>query len=235
MLQVESYAHLPHVYPLRAAVSNRTGTATLRSASESSRVLDGGAAAARGRTEQAPMLSLAQLWEQAVRPRGWARIDALVVDAESHEHQILGFDNVLPTPVPGLILFEFCWLKELWQEAIHANLARQGYTWLADLTHPNSGPTDRLYGHAKRHAGAAGGRRRPYFYYPGRRECDSLKASAQMAHLEEDPCMHTPVHLLMCMACAWHGQASAQMAHLEEDCRAWLRGVAPLGRAVEAV
>ena len=204
----QNYAHLPGVTPLHAAISNRSGTAMMASKRESSRMIISGKAP--GRTESTTMLSVSDLWRTAVLARGWARVDMLVVDVEGHEPIILR--ATLPRPKPALILYEFCHTKVWDQEAIDANLGRQGYHWLADVAHQTGPPVDRLYGRLHAAGGAAGGKsqaapggtigttveRRPHFYWPYEKSCT-------------------------------HGYDGAR-AKYAEGCHAFLRGVAAQGR-----
>ena len=137
------------VRPIRAVISNETGSAWMkinaRNGGERSHVMP----TPRSGTEPSslmqriPSLSLHDVWSQD-------GVDVLIVDAEGSEERILGY-SPLPTPLPQLVLFEHVYLSESQRARIDANLLSQGFHRIADLRHmdsrgANAPPQDRLYG-----------------------------------------------------------------------------------------
>ena len=139
----QNYADVAdRIQTLNMAVSNQTGTMSLKGMNEMARMVPLG----QGRGE-IQVKTLADLWAQ-LQPQ---RVDALVVDVEGHEVQCLA-DQDMPSPKPRYILFEIKQLNEQERQRIDDALKRQGYIHRADLKHKdkkaienNDPPGDRLY------------------------------------------------------------------------------------------
>ena len=137
------------VRPLRAIISNETGSAWMRvnarNGGERSHVVPTPKSGTEpsSHVQRIPSLSLHGVWSRD-------GVDVLIVDAEGSEERILGY-SPLPTPLPQLILFEHVYLSESQRARIDANLLSQGFHRIADLRHmdargANAPPQDRLYG-----------------------------------------------------------------------------------------
>lgn len=165
----------PRVLPLRAAVSDRPGVATIGlGGGETNKLMESRDRRRPGRNETVGVVSLVALWDHARRHLGRGTterlVDVLAIDAEGQERRILGAalhgrggkgskgagkegsgGVPLPRPLPSLILFEHAHLHGPDLLAIHAHLRAQGYERLADLKNldprgKHMKPANRLYG-----------------------------------------------------------------------------------------
>lgn len=130
------------IQTLQMAVSNTTGTMSIKGMNEMARMVPLG----QGRGE-VPVVTLRDLWTK-LQP---TKVDALVVDVEGHEVACLA-DQDLPSPKPRFILLEIKNLNEEERQRIDDALKRQGYLHRADLFHKDKKaienhdpPGDRLY------------------------------------------------------------------------------------------
>ena len=158
--------YAPRVEPVRAAVSNYTGSGSMLIKrrycpfGECNHLISESMAATKDPThlEEVEVTTLEAAWEElrvhcAADGRApLPRIDLLVVDVEGHEWALLG-DNTnrpLPRPLPRLVMFEHKQLVPAEKAAIDAALKAQGYHLLADVGHPAKNNTmhfgDLLYG-----------------------------------------------------------------------------------------
>ena len=137
------------VRPLRAVISNETGSAWMKinapDGGERSHVMPAPQSGTEPSSlvQRTPSLSLHDVWSQD-------GVDVLIVDAEGFVERVLGY-SPLPTPLPQLVLFEHVYLSEPQRARIDANLLGQGFHRIADLRHmdargANAPPQDRLYG-----------------------------------------------------------------------------------------
>ena len=139
----ENYADVAdRIQTLQMAVSNTTGTMSIKGMNEMARMVPLG----QGRGE-VPVVTLRDLWTK-LQP---TQVDALVVDVEGHEVACLA-DQDLPSPKPRFILLEIKNLNEEERQRIDDALKRQGYLHRADLFHKDKKaienhdpPGDRLY------------------------------------------------------------------------------------------
>jgi len=139
------YAPFRGITPLRAAVSNSSGSLDLlafaprphhgytltemnrRYNPDYDKVIDG------ANVETVPMVSFAAIWSEARGLLRGAAVDLLVIDVEGMESLLLCAP--LPLPLPRLILFEHKNLRAQQHACISENMRAHGFQHVADFMH----------------------------------------------------------------------------------------------------